>query len=86
MKVYCNKCKHRHSIERYAPVSVCRLTKYTIDHPTHQRTEYIDCDAKNYHNDCKDYEDKWFVTFMKRFTVKKEKVDEICERSEILDL
>ncbi len=84
MKVYCRSCKHHKSIERYAMHSVCKLTKFTVDHPTHTRVDWEECNVINANNDCSNYECKWLTALVERFVAEKE--DVIKSRSEILDI
>jgi len=85
MKVFCNKCKHHKSIERYAMHSVCKLTKFTIDSPTGQTVDWEECDALNVNNSCKKYEEKWFYSFVAKLR-NSDSSEPIEDRFELLDL
>ena len=64
---------------------VCKLSKYTKDHPECTTTHYVECSSLNVNNDCKNYKEKWFVTFIAKIIAKKESRP-VSNRFEILDL
>ena len=87
MKVYCSKCKHHKSIERYSMHSVCKLTKFTIDSPTGQRVDWEECEDHNTNNDCKNYEPKLLVSLSAKIKGWDKKEDKpVSSRFEVMDL
>ena len=78
MKVFCNKCEHYKwisifSTEFFVTGNVCKLSRYTINHPTYAEEAYLSCEDTNAKNECKNYKKKcsFMSKIKKRFFTKK---------------